>query len=180
MLGVFKNTLLEPQKQFIPFKGKRTRWEQVFRERTTRPACLLVILVRPLRHHCVYRVSCSPVMCPVVSPAPSWVAFPLQRCYIRWVLLIYGCLCFCTLSFCFLPPALCSHIPHFQSWDLPPPQWFVFHGVQLRLQPTSNCCHLFFFIFCLYLELCSTTTCLNLDKGGDHTVILSRDASQLH
>lgn len=67
----FSRALLEPQKQFIPFKGKRTRWEQDFRERTTQSVRFIVILVHPLRHLCKYPISCYPVLWSVLLN-PRW------------------------------------------------------------------------------------------------------------
>lgn len=113
----------------------------------------------------------------------------LQSCVLWSVLLdprwYFPCKCVTSTEFCLsmnlcisalFPFAFCPllYIPTSQTFgvglvtfpvvSLPPNSTDTSAPIQM-LPP--------FFYFCLYLELCFTNMCLNLDKGGDHTVILS-------
>lgn len=152
MLGIFKNTLLEPQKQFISFKGKRTRWQQVFRERTTQ-ACLIVILVHPLRHLCIYHISSSSA----VSCGQSfWIQggiFPTNVLYPLRVFKSMNVSISALFPLAFFPLLYIpvSHTSGVGTCYLP--------SGHLSPSPTDTSAPMqllpFFKIFCLYLELCS-------------------------
>jgi len=151
--------------------------------------------VHPCRQEGMSHSSCSSAVCPVVSPSGFRVAFrQAPAANVLYPLsFLYEHFHFCTLPSCFLPFVL-IHIPcSVRSWDsLPPPQEFIFPPTQSKCHfgPSSAAATFFFFHF--YLELCSSTTplvflyparmelefCLTiLTKGGDHTLMLCRDAS---